>query len=308
MNAVMDRTRGIGGSDAPAIVGLSPWRSPLDVYLEKVGEAPPSADSAAMYWGRALEDVLAEEYARRTGAKLRRVNRTLVHPVHPFVIGHVDREVVAHERGPGILEVKTAGRRTEDWGEEGTDEVPEHYLVQVQHYLAVTGRAWADVAVLFLGERCFAVYHVRRDDELVDVLLREEVRFWREHVEPRVPPDPRTLDEIRLRWPRHVPEKVAVASDDVLAAVEELAALRAELKGLEARERELLAAIQRHMADAERLDAPNGRVLATWKTVTSKRLDTQALREAHPDIARAFERESESRRFLLKANLHGDEA
>ncbi len=300
MSETMDRSRGIGGSDAPAILGLSPWRTPLDVYLEKVGEAPPSTDNAAMYWGRVLEDVLAEEYARRTGAKLRRVNRTLVHRQHPFIIGHVDREVVAHERGPGILEVETAGRRTDDWGDEGTDEVPEHYLAQVQHYLGVTGRSWADVAVLFLGERQFRIYHVQRDDELVEALVPEEVRFWREHVEPRVPPDPKTLEEIRLRWPRHEPGKVAVAPPDVVAAAEQLAALRAEMKALEAREKELLAAIQKAMGDAEQLDAPDGRVIATWKAVTSRRLDTRALRKAHPDIMREFERESETRRFLLK--------
>ncbi len=306
-DTVMDRTRGIGGSDAAAILGLSPWRTPLEVYLEKIGERQPQPDTAATYWGRVLEDVVAEEYARRTGAKLRRVNRTLAHPDHPVILANLDREIVAHERGPGVLEVKTAARRSDDWGEEGTDEIPEHYLAQVQHYLGVTGRRWADVAVLFLGERLFRIYRIHRDDELVGALFEEELRFWREHVEPRVPPEPRTLDDIRRRWPRHEPDRVLMAPPDIVEAAEQLAALRAELKALETREKELLAAIQKAMADAERLDAPDGRTLATWKAVASKRLDTKALRKAHPDIVREFERETESRRFLLKVRPENEE-
>ncbi|HFD16301.1 MAG TPA: hypothetical protein ENJ38_08365 [Rhodospirillales bacterium] len=305
--SAMDRTRGIGGSDAAAILGLSPWKTPLEVYLEKIGERQPQPDTAATYWGRVLEDVVAEEYARRTGARLRRVNRTLAHPRHPIILANLDREIVAHERGPGVLEVKTAARRSDDWGDEGTDEIPEHYLAQVQHYLGVTGRGWADVAVLFLGDRRFAVYHIRRDDELVEALFGEELRFWREHVEPRVPPEPRTIDDIRRRWPRHEAGKVLVAPPDVMEAAEQLAALRAELKALEAREKELLAAIQKAMGDAERLDAPDGRTLATWKAVTGRRLDTGALRRAHPDLARQFERETESRRFLLKVRPENEE-
>jgi len=297
-----DRTLGIGGSDAPAILGLSPWRTPLDVYMEKIGERPAIEDTPAMYWGRVLEDVLADEYARRTGARLRRVHRTLVHRQHEFIIGHVDREVIAHERGPGILEVKTAGRATEDWGDPGTDEVPEHYLVQVQHYLAVTERAWADLAVLFFAERDFRIYHIPRDDELVQALLAEEVRFWREHVEPRIPPDPRTIEDVRLRWPRHEPGKTVVAPPDVVIAAEQLAALRSEIKALEARADELLCVIQKTMGDAEELLAEDGRVLATWKTVTSRRLDMKALKSAHPEIVSQFEQEATSRRFLLKIN------
>jgi putative phage-type endonuclease len=298
--SVGDRMRGIGGSDAPAILGLSPWRTPVDVYMEKIGEAPQIEDTPAMYWGRALENVLAEEYARRTNARLRRVNRTLVHREHPFLIGHIDREVVANERGPGVLEVKTAGRLTDEWGEPGTDEVPEHYLVQVQHYLAVTGRAWADLAVLFLTEREFRIYHVPRDNDLVKVILAEEIRFWREHVEPQVPPPPRSLDDLRRVWPRHRPGSISVASPEITAAAAQLAALRGQIKALEARADELVFAIQQAMADAEELHAEDGRVLATWKSVTTRSIDTKALANAHPDIVSGFMKEKASRRFLLK--------
>jgi len=298
--SVGDRMRGIGGSDAPAIFGLSPWRTPVDVYMEKIGEAPQIEDTPAMYWGRVLENVLAEEYARRTNARLRRVNRAIVHREHPFLIGHIDREVVANERGPGVLEVKTAGRLTDEWGEPGTDEVPEHYLVQVQHYLAVTGRTWADLAVLFLTEREFRIYHVPRDEELVKVILAEEIRFWREHVEPQVPPPPRSLDDLRRLWPRHTPGSISVASPEITAAAEQLAALRGQIKALEARADELLFAIQQAMADAEELHAGDGRVLATWKSVTTRRIDTKALGTTHPDIVSRFMKETASRRFLLK--------
>ncbi len=292
-----ERRTGIGGSDAAAVVGVDPYRTPLEVYLEKVGEAPERKDNAAMYWGRRLEDVVAEEWAKRTGLKVRRRNATLRHPKHPYMLAHVDRVV---QGSKAILECKTAGAHMADqWGEPGTDEVPEPYLIQTQHYLAVLGYEVAYVAVL-IGGRDFRTYEVPRDRELIEALQEIEGRFWKEHVEPRVPPDPRTIEDIRLRWPRHQPGKVVQADEDVQEAVSALAQVRRDLKALKAREADLVAEIERYMADAEALEGPDGRTLATWKTVTQRRLDTKALREAHPDIARAFERETESRRFLLK--------
>lgn len=288
---------GLGSSDAPAVAGVSRWRTPLEVYLQKIGEIEPSVDNEATYWGNVLEDVVAKEYARRTGQRVARSLQTFRHPEFPYLVAHIDRRVVGARK---ILECKTAGAHmADDWGEPGTDEVPEEVLVQVAHQMLVSRIMQADVAVL-IGGRDFRVYHVPYDKELVEALLETERRFWEQHVEPRIPPDPRTIEDIRLRWPRHQPGKVVQADEDVQAAVSALAAVRRELKALKAREANLVAEIERYMADAEALEGPDGRTLATWKTVTQRRLDTKALREAHPDIARAFERETESRRFLLK--------
>lgn len=132
------RKTGIGGSDAPVVCGMSPWKSALELYLEKRGEAEPEdlSDNDAVRFGTLLEDVIADEYVRRTGRKVRRVNRQLRAKDHPFMVANLDRDVVGQ---PRILECKTAGIHAKDeWGEQGTDEVPEYYLLQCTHYLAAT--------------------------------------------------------------------------------------------------------------------------------------------------------------------------
>ena len=305
-----ERRAGIGGSDVPAILGLSPWKSPLDVFLEKTGQAPPQPETAATYWGSVLEDIVAQEYARRTGAKLRRVNRILTHPKVPVARAMIDREIVAHPEGPGVLECKTAGRRTDDWGEPGTDEVPPWYASQIIHYLAVTGRDWADLAVLFLSEREFAIYRVRRDEELIEHILAEEQRFWREHVEAGVPPPPRSLEDIRKLWPRDDGSE-AVASPEVEAAIQRLRQIREESKRLREAEQEAKAVVQEAMGTAAVLVAPDGRRLATWKasrdtTVTDWRAVAEALKAAVPEavweqaVAEHTETRPGARRFLVK--------
>ncbi|SDX70460.1 putative phage-type endonuclease [Allochromatium warmingii] len=108
------RRRGIGGSDVAAIAGLSPWRTPLDVYLSKVRDVEQS-DSDVMRWGSILEAPIADEYARLTGNRIRRINRVLAHPEHCYILASLDRQIVGHPDGPGVLEIKTAGRCSAEW-------------------------------------------------------------------------------------------------------------------------------------------------------------------------------------------------
>ncbi len=296
---VTDRTQGIGGSDAAAVLGLDPWKSPLDVYLEKIGLAPPRPENPRMTWGKLLEDTVAREYARRRGVEIRRHRRLLRHPDHPFIVGHIDRWV--RENGTrGVLEVKTVGRRTDDWGPAGTDQVPAYYAAQVLHYLAVTGAPFAELAAFFRDSCELVTYRIPRDEEAIATLVEAEVHFWRTFVEPRVPPEPRTLEDIARRWPRSLPEKRVTATPEILRAVEELRTLQGEQKRLAEREKGLKAEIQRFMEDAEALVDDAGRMLVTWKTVASERIDTRRLKAEHPEIAAALTVRTESRRFLLR--------
>lgn len=143
------RRKGIGGSDAAAIAGLNKWKSPVAVYLEKIGQAPEeNVSSEAAYWGTVLEDVVAQEFSKRTGLKVRRRNAILQHPEHSFMLANVDRLIVGEKAG---LECKTASEYLkEEWKD---DEVPAQYLIQCQHYMAVTGYdAWW-IAVLIGGNK-----------------------------------------------------------------------------------------------------------------------------------------------------------
>lgn len=183
------RDTGLGGTDAAVVAGCHPYKTARELYEEKTGGIVPEdiSDKDAVYWGNVLEDTVAQEYARRTGYKVRRVNQTLKHPEHPFILGHIDRDVACTDRA---LECKTAGAffNRDAWGESGTDQVPEHYLLQVQHYMGLLPKVNVfDLAVL-IGGRDFRIYHIPRDQGLIDALTRLEVKFWRD-VEAKNAPD-----------------------------------------------------------------------------------------------------------------------
>ena len=309
------RRTGIGGSDAGAILGLSPYKTALDVYLEKIGEAPPSEDNAATYWGRKLEDLVAEEYRIRTGRKVERCNATLRHPDAPHLIGHVDRLVWDDEHRPRVrnqirtrrlLECKTAGlRMADEWGEAGTDQIPDVYLAQVQHYLCVTGCEVADVAVL-IGGRDFRLYEVPRDDELIASMREALLEFW-SLVTLRVPPEPRTLADIAKRWPRD--NGRAVVADQLVAdAVQALREAKQTLKAAEADVDALEAGVKKILQDGAVLLGPDGRQLATWKNQTARRLDQARLKAERPDVAAEFTTQTESRVFRLASQKALEEA
>ena len=181
------RDKGVGGSDAGIIAGVNPFKTQHELYLEKRGlmDAPDLSDNQAVHFGNVLEDVVANEYAERTGQKVRRNNCMLQSVEFPYMLANLDREVVGSKK---ILECKTAGAFMMDaWGEEGTDQVPDSYLLQTQHYLAVTGKELADLAVL-IGGRDFRIYTIPRDETLIKSLRTLEGVFWR-HVERQEPPE-----------------------------------------------------------------------------------------------------------------------
>ena len=184
------RKRGIGSSDAAAAVGLNPYKSQLELWLEKTGrddnlpKIDPHDETSPTYWGNLLEPIVAAHYTRRTGNKVRRINAVLQHP-HPsllWMLANIDREVIGSDEVQ-ILECKTAGiNGARLW----RDGVPEYVQLQVQHQLAVTGKTTADVAVL-LGGQDLEIHRIQRDEALIARLIPLEQRFWR-FVETDTPP------------------------------------------------------------------------------------------------------------------------
>ena len=292
------RRRGIGGSDAAAIAGLNPWRSPVQVYMEKVGAIPNDDEpSEAAYWGTVLEDVVAQEFTRRTQLKTQRINAILQHPEHPFMLANVDRRIVATDEGPGILECKTGSAfAREDW-EDG--KVPAHYMIQVQHYLAVTGYQYGYIAVL-LGGRDFRYARIERDEELISYLINIEQEFWG-RVERRDPPkfdgSDASSELLTQMYPEAQPNKaIDLPSEaDLLIAEYELA------------KAEETAATERKEAAANRLKAMIGEAelgycrerIVSWKQITSNRLDAKALKADHPNLHDQYLKQSSYRRFTI---------
>lgn len=296
---LLERKDGLGGSDSGAILGLNPYRTPLDVYLEKRGESAPLdlSDNQAVHFGNVLEDVVAEEYVRRTGNKVRRVNQMLRHPDHSFMTAYLDRKITGDRK---VLECKTAGQyASKQWGPSGTDQVPEWYLAQVTHYMIVTGYHCADLATL-IGGQDFRIYSFTLDDELAGIIVRAEEEFW-QLVQDGIAPAPVNTNDLETLYAIDNGESL-LADDETIATILRLKTLRDQIKVLKGEDAKLAFDIKKAMNDCSVLLGDDGAPLVTWKkSKDSKRLNGDLLKIGHPDIyERYLKTQAGSRRFLLK--------
>lgn len=198
------RRSGIGGSDAAAIVGLSPFRNALDIYREKVGEVADEKQTPAQQRGLLLEALVVELYSELTGKQVRRQAQR-AHPDHPFIIANIDRQIFANgdPRGTGLLEVKCPSIKPFlRYQREG---LPAHMVVQGQHYLGVTGYQWMAFAIFNADLWKLTHFEVERDETFITNLFAREVEFWQNHVERREPP--RVLQAV-LAPPTGMPDVV----------------------------------------------------------------------------------------------------
>src|SRR5699024_1428625 len=133
-------------------------------------------NNEAIHWGNILEDVVADEFARVTGKRVRKRNQTFVHSKYKFMIANIDRDVVGER---ALLECKTTSAYNADQWE--GDNIPPSYMCQIQHYMAVLDYEKAYIAVLIGGQK-FVWKEVQRDDEFIELMIEQEKHFWNEHV------------------------------------------------------------------------------------------------------------------------------
>lgn len=179
-----DRQTYLGGSDASAILGLSPWKSRLQLWAEKTGLVKDTKESDAMEWGTRLESVIIDKFRDNHPELYVLSGEIYTHPDFPYIVGHTDgetKDACSGERA--ILEIKTANAYS---GREWEASVPTYYLCQLQHYMAVTGWSKCYVAVL-IGGQDYREFIVLRDDAFIDKMIAEEIKFWNE-VQTGTPP------------------------------------------------------------------------------------------------------------------------
>lgn len=300
------RRTGIGSSDAAAAVGLSPYKSQLELWLEKTGrdaelaKPDPNDDSSPLYWGTLLEPIVAAHYTKRTGNRVRRVNAVLQHPDadKTWMLANIDREVVG-ATDVQILECKTAG---EFGARLWKDGVPEYVQCQVQHQLAVTGKAAADVCVLICGQEV-RIHRIERDDALIARLVELERAFWH-YVETDTPPPADGSDSaakaLQCLYPYETGTVLDLSQDrEMCTAFADLVTVREEIAVREKLEAELKQRIQQRMGDAGKARFETGEV--SWKrSKDSVVLDVARLLKDQPDLITRYPLvRSGSRRFLV---------
>jgi len=176
----------IGGTDIGAIVEVNPWKTAMDVYCEKLGLTDPPAENEKMRLGKRLERVVADLYLEKMG--MDSVNMCPGEFLRVEHFGGTPDFLISSPAGVWGLEIKTTGaRNAADWGDEGTDQIPEVYLCQCHWYMMLTGMKRWDVAVLIGGQE-FRTYIIQHDEALENNLRSQANDFWHNHVEPEIPP------------------------------------------------------------------------------------------------------------------------
>jgi putative phage-type endonuclease len=291
-----ERTRYIGGSDAPAVLGLSRWETPLALWAEKTGLLEPEDISGKLHIrvGNALEGLVCQLFEEETGKKVSRNPPTTFHPQHSFIGCNLDGIVGPHE----IFEAKTANSyKAKEWG---SNDVPTEYMVQAMHSLGVTGARVCYVACLIGGNQDFVIRKVARDEKLIAEIFKKEVHFWTTFVEPKVQPSYQTISpndgETLYKLFPEAQGEIALG-DDANRLVESIQALKADKKHLEStikREENILKAL---LKDKESGSTPIYRV--TWRQQVQERIDTAKLRELFPDVAAQVLKETKLRKLDL---------
>ena len=291
------RKRGIGGSDVAAILGISKWKSAVGLWLDKTNQTNEEAEeNEAMQWGNIMEPVIRNHFAEVMGKPVVEVKAMLQHPEYPFMLADVDGLTVDDEGNPAILEIKTASEYKRDEWENG---IPAYYQTQVQHYLCVTGVAKAYVAVL-IGGNSFKMYEVDADAEVQRMLISVEKEFWNKVqniIRPEIDGSDAAAKLLDHAYRGGTSEQI-VLPEEAIEYVDLYIKASAEEDNAKAKKQEAANHIKDFMRDYDRAKCLNYTI--SWKTVSSERLDTKALKENEPEIYQKYVKTSTSRRFTVK--------
>lgn len=302
-----DRSKFLGGSDIAAVLGLSPWKTPLDLWRDKTTPRTENPAKAVFKRGIRWEGAVAEMLVESLEAQGRKVeivasNRRYQDQEHQFLAAEIDFEI----RLDGSDEITNVELKTvhpfklREWGESGSDDLPIHYTAQVMHGLGVTRRRSAMLAALF-GADELRVYPVGADDETIAALRSMAVAFWTQHVLAGVPPQPINLADVAKLFDKDAPEAVPLLADETLTEqVMRMRAIHAEIKAREAEADALEFSIKKAMRDCTEIVMQNGKSAVEWRERSGSYLDEAGLKAAHPKIAKEFARKWEKRVFKLK--------
>lgn len=290
------RTMGIGGSDVSVIAGINPFKSIHQLWREKTGQAEPEeSENEYMHFGTILEPIVRREFMERTGLKVRQKHMLLQSEEYPFMLADLDG--VIYENGElCIFEAKTASAYKQEIWEEG---VPAAYILQVQHYMAVTGARKTYIAALVGGNRFF--YHVvERDEEMIGKIIAMERYFWDVHVLGGVEPIPdgsnATTEYFNTRFGKCSGDTIKLP-EEALAVCEEYEALSQQLKEIETAKNAAANQLKNYLKEAETGIVGNRTV--TWKPMSRTSIDTRRLKAEQPEIYDGYLTQSSYRRLSV---------
>lgn len=303
------RSKGIGGSDASVIMEVSPWKSKIELYSEKVEGIRKDFTGDLLKWGKILEIPVINEYIKDTGRRVT-IDEDLCHfshPVHDFMIGNVDG-IIQDENNygvPGILEVKIKNVYTKWASDWETGNIPIYYKIQMQHYLNITECTWGSFAVLDLGTMKLVWFDVERDDKLINNLVEKEIDFWN-MVTNKIKPSPDDSkscnDFLRGYYSESKKDTIMDLRGNEEAIKQSDILIQAKKLSKSVKESELGAKnyFMELMGDNEKAIGDDFAI--TWKSPSNKEFfDTKLFKEKYPDIYYEFTHmKPQTRRFSFR--------
>jgi len=256
----MNRIGFIGGSDMPVIMGLSSYKTPYQLYLEKTGTSECSEQSEQQYWGSTIESLLVAEFSKRNDVQVKSC-ATIHHKEHDFLRANLDGFIPELN---AVLEVKCSSAFMKDkWGECGSDVIPMTYLVQVAFYCAVADVDTAFIAVLIGGNE-YRQYQYTRDKDIESLILDAAIEFWG-RIESLSPPEPTDESDLRIKYASPDHYKCVTVNESSAESLCDLIETKAQIKALQEQETNLKFNLMNYIGDAENLMGTDGDILATWK-------------------------------------------
>ena len=292
------RRKGIGGSDASVVCGVSRYKSPIELWLDKTGQIPFQEAGEAAYWGTQLEPFVKREFTKRTGIEIREVKQLLQSEEHPFMLANLDGVCYVPEFGDCVFEAKTSSAyKAHEW----ENSIPDEYMFQIQHYMAVTGFRATYIAVL-IGGNSFKWKLVERDDELISMIISLEEKFW-ESVKNGTPPpvdgSDACADYLAEKFSEStktqidLPDSAIQIIQDYESASEQISKLTEQKTAAENQLKEMLG--ENEIGLLENCEV-------AWKAVSQERLNSKLLKNELPEIYKKYANKTSYRRFSVTRN------
>ena len=268
----MDRTKYLGGSDVGAILGVSPWMTPFQLFQKKTGalveEITPAKqrilDRGHRWEPIVLEMVVDELRDRGHEVEVVAVGQRYIDPEFSFLAAEIDAELIV-DGEPVNGEMKTANVfAAAGWGDYDSDDVPIYYAAQVMHGLMIQPRRRAVIAALTGFDDRPMLRWIERDEETIAAIRTKEIEFW-QRIQSGDAPDPVTAEDVKWLYKRDN-GKTMDADEELAAWVGELKQWKSDAKALDADIDLAATRIKARMGDAAALLGPNGKPIATWKT------------------------------------------
>jgi putative phage-type endonuclease len=276
------------------VLGVSPFKTRRELWQEKLGLIEPvDKESPAIKRGKTMERIVADLYAQVKGRKVEIVKQKLIHPNHPFIYAHIDRRIIdGGKRGPGVLEIKCPGIAV--FNKCKREGIQEYYIVQLQHYLGVTGLSWGAFAIFSAEQWELLEFDIHPDKEFIKMIFSEDQKFWQYVESGEEPPEPEIKVEVEEAVAGLKPSEIAKMDKinphiwaEMVKKYQEAKMLKEEAEALLNQQEEKIKA-EMDRIGAQVAEGAGARIY--WKELAGKKsLDKKAFAKGHPAAFEIYE-------------------